>query len=409
MASGTSIRKKLASKSSSLQFLPQSLSNLANVKYIEHSGKRLKSAYVIDIIHNLILKYYFRKENNFCLHSSILKEKYGHLYNHYLDYLINRGIIEMSRNYLAGRNARTYMVSEKVLRGEIIRYSNTDSTLLKKYRNKVAQVEEGGISSSPIDPSVKAKLVEDLFYVDVDLTKSIFFLDHLKDRDDDIYNRNVYSVQCIDGKHIFYHFDGYGRMHTNFTILKSFIRKNCLLIDGETTHEIDIKNSQPLFLTKIIESSGTKWVKDDEFRLFSYLTKNGLYYQYIMDASGINDRRLVKEWTYKVLFGRNAYNSKADKLFSSLFPTIHNFIKLYKRERKDYKVLAYELQRAESKVLYNRIVKTIMEKIPGAKIITVHDSVIVPTSIRSEVELIFDEIMSSEFKFSEKALKELNI
>lgn len=63
----------------------------------------------------------------------------------------------------------------------------------------------------------------------------------------DIYNRNKYSIECINDKHIFYHFDKYGRLHTNFTILKSFIRKNCLLIDNEETYEFDIKKFTATF------------------------------------------------------------------------------------------------------------------------------------------------------------------
>ena len=280
---------------------------------------------------------------------------------------------------------------------------------MKKYRNKVSQVEEGGLLDSLIDQDIKAKLVDDLFYVDVDYAKSIFFLDHLKDCDGDIYNRNVYSVQCIDGKHIFYHFDSYGRMHTNFTILKSFIRKNCLMIDGESTHEIDIKNSQPLFLSKIIEDSGTKWVRNEEFELFKYLTRKGIYYQYVMDQSGICDRKIIKEWTYKVLFGRNASNSKADKLFSRLFPTIHNFIKLYKRENGDYRILAYELQKAESNLLFNKVVRAVLEQVPGVRIVTIHDSIVVPARYRDQVSEIFDDILEREFGVVENAQEIINI
>lgn len=409
MVSETSIRKKLNKKKSSLQFLPSKMSEMSTKKTFEHSGKNLKTAYAIDLIHNMILKYYFRKDNSFTMHSSILKEKYGYLYSHYVDYLLSIGILEMTANYFAGRKSRTYRIKPDVLKSGIKRYSNTDSTLLKKYRNKVSQVEEGGLMDSLIDQDIKAKLVDDLFYVDVDYAKSIFFLDHLKDCDGDIYNRNVYSVQCIDGKHIFYHFDTYGRMHTNFTILKSFIRKNCLMIDGEPTHEIDIKNSQPLFLSKIIEDSGTKWVKSDEFELFKYLTRKGIYYQYVMDQSGITDKKIIKEWTYKVLFGRNASNSKADKLFSRLFPTIHNFIKLYKRENGDYRILAYELQKAESNLLFNKVVRAVLEQVPGIRIVTVHDSIVIPARYRNQVSEIFNDILESEFGIVENAQEIINI
>lgn len=393
----SNIRKKLEDKKNSLQFLPKKLEDLAKNKKFEYKGQTLKTTYIIDIVHNLILKYYFKKDNKFNLMSTILKEKYGHLYNFYIDYLVDNNILEMIANYRAGRNARVYKINESILKGEIKRYSNDDRTLLKKYKNNVSQVEEEGIKGSLIDDTVKAKLVDDLFYIDIEFDKSIFYLDNLKDRDNDIYNRNRYSVECINDKHIFYHFDNYGRMHTNFTILKSFIRKNCLLINGEQTYEIDIKNSQPLFLTKIIEDSGTRWVKEDEFELFKYLTMNGMYYQYIMDYLETTDKVSVKEMTYKVLFGKNAANSKADKIFIKLFPTIHNFIKLYKREYKDYKVLAYDLQKAESNLIFNKIIKEIMNNYPEIKMITIHDSIVIPSIYKDVVNAIFYTKLYEEF------------
>lgn len=405
----TSIRKKLKSKERTLQFLPIKMKYLVEQKNILHNNKKIKTAYLVDIIHNLILKYYFKKDNKFTLNSSILKEKYGHLYNHYISWLVDNQLIEMRTNYLAGRNSRSYSICSDVLKNKILRYSNSDTTLLKKYRNNISRVEDGDIGSELINADIKAKLVDDLFHVEIDQSAAIFYLDNLKDFDGDIYNRNVYSVECIGDKHIFYHFDNYGRMHTNFTILKSFIRKTCLLIDGEPTHEIDIKNSQPLFLTKIIENSDTKWVKPDEFELFKYLTINGIYYQYVMDATGNNDRSVVKEMTYKVLFGKNAHSCKADKVFASLFPTIHNFIKLYKKEKGDYRVLAYELQKAESSLLFNRIVNNVIEQIPDVRIVTVHDSIIVPLRYRDSIEAIFNLRLYEEFGIIKKASENINI
>ena len=393
----SNIRKKLQDKKHSLQFLPQTLEELSKYKTFNYKNQNLKVSYIVDIIHNLILKYYFKKENKFNLMSTILKEKYGHLYNYYIDYLVDNNILEMLVNYKAGRNARIYKINDKILKGPIKRYLNKDNILLKKYRNKVSQVEEAGLKNKMIDDDVKAKLVDDLFYIDIQFDRSIFYLDNLNNQDIDIYNRNKYSVECISDKHIFYHFDNYGRMHTNFTILKSFIRKNCLLINGEETYEIDINNSQPLFLTKIITDTDTKWVKEEEFELFKYLTLNGRYYQYVMDYLKTTDKGDVKEMTYKVLFGKNASNSKADKVFQELFPSIHYFIKLYKREHKDYKILAYELQRAESNLIFNKIIKEIMIYYPEIKMVTVHDSIIIPRKYKDPVESIFNAKLFEEF------------
>ena len=394
----SNIRKKLEDKKHSLQFLPESLEVFSKNKNFEYKNQKLKTSYVIDIVHNLILKYYFKKDNRFHLMSTILKEKYGHLYNYYMDYLVEIKAISLIVNYKAGRNAKVYKISEHILNSKIKRYINKDTTLLKKYKNKVSQVEEDGIkNNSLIDSDIKAMLVDDLFYTEIQFDRAIFYLDNLEHNDTDIYNRNRYSVECVNDKHIFYHFDNYGRMHTNFTILKSFIRKNCLLLDGEETHEIDIKNSQPLFLTKIMADSNSKWIDPTEFELFRDLTINGNYYQYVMSHMKTNDRPMVKEMTYKVLFGRNVHNSKADQVFKELFPTIHNFIRLYKKEKGDYKVLAYELQKAESNLIFNKIIREVKKYFPEIKIVTVHDSIIIPRNKRNEVEAIFKTKLYEEF------------
>lgn len=395
--SKSSIRSKLEDKKNSLQFLPHCLDESSKVDTFIYNGQKLKMSYVVDIVHNLILKYYFKRDNKFNLSSVILKEKYGYLYNYYINYLIEQKIILMLFNYRAGKRSRVYALNESVLRGSIKRYRNFDKTILKKYKNKVSQVEEGGLENSFIDNDIKSKLVNDLFHIRIEFDRSIFYLDSLKNEDNDIYNRNKYSVECINDKHIFYHFDKYGRMHTNFTILKSFIRKNCLLIDDMRTCEIDIPNSQPLFLSKLIEDSSSKWVDVEELKLFKYLTIEGIYYKYVMTELGISDKSDVKELTYKVLFGRNGKNSKSDRLFSKLFPTIHNFIKLYKKDMGDYKILAYELQKAESNLIFNKIIRQIMVLYPDIKVVTVHDSIIVAEKWKEQVSAVFYSKLYEEF------------
>ena len=393
----SSIRTKLESKKFSLQFLPESLEDFSKIKNFNFKNKKLKSAYIIDIIHNLILKYYFKKENKFNIMSTILKEKYGHLYNYYIDYLVQINVIEMISNYQSGRNARVYKLNDKILSEKINRYKNFDNILLKKYKNAVSQIEEEGIKNKLIDDDIKSKLVNDLFYIDIQFDRSIFYLDNLKDRSSDIYHRNKYSVECINDKHIFYHFDSYGRLHSNFTILKSFIRKNCLLIDGSETCEIDISNSQPLFLSKLIKDSESKWVDENEIELFNFLVRNGKYYQYLLDNLNIKDKGDAKELTYKVLFGKNYKNCKYSKMFSTLFPTILNFIRLYKREKSDYKSLAYTLQRMESNFVFNKLIRKIMTIDSDIKIVTVHDSIIIDVQYRNIVTQIFNSELDNYF------------
>lgn len=394
------LTKRLNKKTFTLQFLPKCIYDISTTKTIQFNNIKLKTDYIIDITHNLILKYYFKKENRFALNSTILKDKYGYLYNYYIMYLLEKNIITLISNHQKGISSRIYSLNNEIFKDDIKRYKNSDKVLLKKYKKKFIDSIHIGETSDRnlIEEEIRTKLVSDLFSVKIDFDRAIFFLDSLKYRDYDIYNRNIYSVECINNKHIFYHFDNYGRLHTNFTILKSFIRKNCLLIDNEETCEIDIMNSQPLFLAKLLAETKSNWVNEKELKLFTDLTINGNYYQYIMNELKEPNKKVIKELTYKVLFGRNMKNSKADKVFLSLFPTIHNFIKLYKKEKQDYRILAYDLQKAESNLVFNTIIKKIMNLYPEIKIITVHDSIVFPRKYREIVNTIFEFEINNEFK-----------
>jgi hypothetical protein len=400
-------KSKLKDKKFSIQFLPESLKKESLYKKIEYKQHNLKVSYLVDIAHNLLLKYYFKKDNIFNLSSVVLKEKYGYIYNYYIDYLVESKILILVKKHQKGKNARIYKLSESVINGKITRYKNDDKVLLKKYKNAVSLIEREEIKSSKIKQEIKQKLVDDLFHVDIDFSKAIFFLESTV-QDTDIYNRNKYSVECINDKHIFYHFDHYGRMHTNFTILKSFIRKNCLMIDGDEVCEFDIKNSQPLFLSKIIQEYGNDTVDHNEFELFKFLTINGKFYQYMIDNSSIKDKKLMKESVYKVFFGKN-YKNKKDMIFKNLFPTIYEFIKIYKKSKGDYKVLAHELQNLESELIFNKIVKEILDIDPNIHIITIHDSIVCSTRYREIVGNIFNKNLRLEFLDEIKNPEENNI
>lgn len=389
-------QKNRITKTHFIQFLPEQLLQESQTNSIVYNNQKLKTPYLIDIIHTLILKYYFKKENIFHLSSIVLKEKYGHKYNYYIGYLCQTGILKLIKNHQKGKNARIYKLDTSVLNGKITRYKNIDRVLLKKYKNitSVAEIEKSGINI--IDTNIKKKLINDLFNTKIEYEKAMFFLDSTL-QDIDIYNRNKYSIECINDNHIFYHFDDYGRFHTNFTILKSFIRKNCLLIDGEETYEKDIPNCQPRLLSRVIEQSDNKlMINDIEFTLYKYLTNNGLFYQYIIDNSDIKVVKDVKKLVYKVFFGKN-YKNKMDLIFKSLFPTIHVFISSYKKEMGSYKSLSHRLQKDESNLIFNRIIKCLIEIVPEIRIVTVHDSIIVPIKYKEILDIVFNEKLIEEF------------
>jgi hypothetical protein len=377
-----------------LQFLPESLNYLKESKNFNFNNKKLKSDYAIDLIHNILLKYYFKKENNIRLNAKVLTSKYGHLYNYYINYFLSIGVLKLVSNYKVGKKSKSYEISEKILSNKINRHKNLDKILLKKYKKQLSNFEEFNLQNSPIPEYIREKLTKDLFDCKVDYQTSAIYINSLND-DIDTINRNLYALDSIEDGHIFYHFDNFGRMHTNFTILKSFVRKNNLYLDGKKTFEVDIPNSQPLFLAKLIENSNSV-ISFDELELFKILTKNGNFYQYIMDNSEIKTKKEAKKLIYRVLFGKN-WKSKENIIFSSIFPSIYNFIKQYKVSSGDYRILSHQLQKMESELIYNKIIKTILYICPDAKIITVHDSIISTIDYKDIIETIFKQKLKEEF------------
>jgi len=86
-------------------------------------------------------------------------------------------------------------------------------------------------------------------------------------------------------------------------------------------------------------------------------------------------------------------------MFKSLFPSIHKFITLYKSEYGDYKILAYELQKMESNLIFNKIIRSIVNANSKINVITVHDSIIVKRKYKEVVNAIFQSKLLDEFDF----------
>jgi hypothetical protein len=199
------------------------------------------------------------------------------------------------------------------------------------------------------------------------------------------------SVENLGINNIFFKFDEYGRMHTNFTVLKKEIRKNFITIDGLPTYELDIKNSQPFFLIVLMKEKMhlSELIKPDVSKYID-LVKNGLIYEYLIENKVVKNRDEAKIMMYRVLFGKNGHKRKENILFGINFPTVYQFIIDYKENAKDYKILSHDLQLRESDFIYNKVIRHIMNSYPEMTIFTIHDSIDIPIKYKDEVDAIFN-------------------
>jgi len=375
------------------QFVPKEFEYLTHQKKVEFKGKNLKTSYLINIIHELLIKYYFsnNSEIKFNLSSTILRKKYGEFYNYYMMYLIEKKFINLVSKYYVGKKTNTYKLNILNIY-DTIRYKNYDKILIKKLNRDLYETSITELNNSPIPLEIRKVLVNHLQHIDIDYEKSNDFLDELKATkqiDLSKYKKNEISIENISIKNIYFKFDSYGRFHTNFTILKREIRSEFLSINGEQLYELDITNSQPLFFAILLKKE-VPHINGDTRRYFD-LVKNGLVYDDIIQKSRLKTRKDAKNLMYKVLFGNNEENKKENRIFKKLYPSVYEYILEFKTEKKNYRFLSHHLQRMESEFMFNNVVQEVIEKYPKMIFFTVHDSILFPRSYRDKIKEIFDK------------------
>jgi len=413
------LEKSLRNKKRIIQIIPKTLSKLLilNNKVV-YDGEKLKTDNIATICNMLLNKFNQNKgsfdANIVVLNSTILQKRFGCKYRFYFRFLEELCYIKRIGTYKNGEYSYKFKLLDKFKKSSFIQYVNNDKVCLKKYKIGVLSgiKNKKGISNDIlkglkfnsvgkipdyIDIDIREKLILDLYNVTIDYNESMEYVSHIKDDISRIFNE--LHVMNIKDKHIWYQFDRYGRFHSNYTILKRHIRENYLKINGEYIEEIDVRNSQPLLLSKIIKDSDMigNIVDENEFETFLELVKNGKLYQHFIDVYGYENKKDVKRnLIYKVLFGDNKKPlNKANRTFKAAFPTIYEFIKVYKQAKGNYKSLSHELQRIESNLIFKKIVKEIKDKDQSISIFTVHDSICFPKSDKILVEEIFNKHLYS--------------
>jgi hypothetical protein len=177
------------------------------------------------------------------------------------------------------------------------------------------------------------------------------------------------QLQIIqDGLWQFNSKDAFGwRFHSNLTRLKTEARKS-LRVHGKALVEIDIKNSQPLFLAKLLKERGIagceKYIEICQQDLYGYLAA-------MARVARADAKQAVIE---TVFFARLGARHPIKTLFKLEFPEVWKFIEGVKK--KDYKKLARLLQRAEAQFVIYSVCEKIRRESPEMFVATIHDSIL---------------------------------
>ena len=208
----------------------------------------------------------------------------------------------------------------------------------------------------------------------------------------DSYNANFYSICNYRDLNYKFQIDKSNRIHTNLTNLKSDFRR-FLTVQGEKLGQVDIRNSQPLFLYLVIKDNPE--IPDTEKQEYRQLVEEGRFYEMFMEKLNLtaDKRKEVKEMTYKYIFygeSRNIDNRYLN-LFREKFPNILGFINQIKNP--DYKQFAILLQKAESRFVIGKVVPEFIQRNTTSQefISTIHDSIVVKASKLNEAKQVMQE------------------
>jgi len=236
------------------------------------------------------------------------------------------------------------------------------------------------------------------------------------------------SVTRILNGDIFYSVDNTSeRFHSNVTNIDKDLRP-FLRINGEKLVNADIKNSQPYLSTIILTNPGkVSWLTNNpafalllqtlqvslnqDVKKYISLVISGQLYEFLMDEFRKDQLALsrieTKKQVLRILFARNRMpkdelNRKARQTFIKNFPTVHRiFSKVRGHEQgnkfNNYKRFAILLQKIESYLMLDVILKRIYKDMPGVIAVTIHDSIMTGI-LTNNVEAV-RKIMTEELTF----------
>jgi len=345
----------------------------------------------------------------------------------YLAALMDLDIIERSGYYIPGQSAYKYSFCPDY-ESKYITSSLTNAKLIRRINQAHDELRQDA-AKSVRGHSEQVRYLKQLT-IDPGFIK---FINENYGTDTDAYNRVLASATRIMNGDIFYTIDNTsGRFHSNVTNSPKGFRPH-LRVDGQPLCNLDVKNCQPLLSTIILTDpvkasiftentafsmvlQSLKVSQAEDVKEYIKLVINGNFYEYLMREfarEGLHlSRSETKKQVLRILFARNrmpknpttdtdeviaklsdqkklkrekyiqeyATIKKARQIFKNRFPTVHRiFSKVRGSDKGDhfhnFKRFAILLQRMESYIMLDIVLKRIYRELPGVVAITIHDSI----------------------------------
>ncbi len=351
--------------------VPNTFKNVFDKNTLQYDGTNLKRYNAIDMLNYIGMRSGMEKWKSVPIMSEQLKQRYGKNYKKYISFLTDNYFIVSSNSWTAGEYSIKYRCTPTYYEDDFV-----DCIVEEKKLNSPK------ISFNKNTPNLNeyVNLYNDFyrFTIDTDVFSWLYSPENTMSNDQNVHA--MATIHSMISNNIHFHIDDHRRLHSNITTLKKYVRHNYLLADGMKTCEVDIKNSQPAILGKLMEADGVKncaFIKD---------TKDGIIYEKIMAEGKLPDRKDAKNMTYTAMFGPGN-NKNINAIFGKLYPEAYEWLCNKRKEVKNYKMVSHIIQKKEAEFIFDILLPVFRDKYVDYPFATVHDSVITIKTDTNEEEM----------------------
>lgn len=379
---------------------------------------RDKALYIISLLNSLRSydrRRWERPDSFVRINTKLLEKASVRKANDYFKWLCDVGVLEFGTDYRAGEQSKSFRLTSNY-RTQVMPYEIQLNTLNKGIiRVKSTMKKQLYLKTKPYQ-EIETYLSSKIDGLKYDYQAAMEAIECASgSMSIGSYNTTIESIERLKNGEYFWTIDQTShRFHSNVTNLKSEFRQ-FFTYKGRPLVALDIKNSQPYFLTKIIgrhtntpntsQPTNNTIMFAESYRLEfdSFCTKvyEGQLYEFIAEeANNMNlvssafGREDAKKGVFSFLYSHKERESNLVKniirpVFESNFPSITNTLDTYKSV--DNRSLAIELQKLESNLILNRVVRQLMNELPFIPIFTLHDSIITTPAYSAYLEKVLVE------------------
>ena len=331
-------------------------------------------------------------------------------------WLLENGIIYTDHIYIKGNFPKSYGLNPRFSR-QVTRWEVENSILANRIRLSRIQRTDLHHEQKTRQPDILDYLEEWANSITIDL-------DACRLEVDEEQRYNLGPADSIAHQDYTLTRDDYGRVHSPFTQLWKPLRQH-LRFEGQSLVEVDIRNSQIVFLVKMLKEQllvdGGE--PNSGQAQFAALTEEGEIYDHLLAKARIAipdylgrkkvrqqqiaiwqrvpiksidvaSSEVVRDDFKRMLFVDVFYGSPQavtplTELFRAEFPSVHQFID--QQKLSCYKDLPRNMQRAESSLMIDTACLRLMNHHSEIPVVTIHDSILTTPEYLPTVSRIIAE------------------